>query len=135
MDQGWGDPSVGGSATLAHGEVGLVGGVLVLYVGLLGRHGRRHSHPGTLRLLGKTPQRLLLLLVQTLQPLRLLSIDAGQTAVGGCVEPQLLAIAASLSAASTSSRGHLGPGGLRCSPPFFPPVSLALFGLLSVLTV
>lgn len=87
VDQGWGDPSVGGGATLAHGEIGLVGGVLVLYVGLLGRHGRRHSHPGTLRLLGKTPQCLLLLVVQSLQPLGLLRIDARQTVMGRRMEP------------------------------------------------
>lgn len=80
VDQGWGDPSVGGGAALAHGEVRLVG-VLVLYVGLLGRHGGRHSHPGTLRLLRKTPQCVLLLVIQILQSLRLLHVDARQAVV------------------------------------------------------
>lgn len=52
--ESWGYPSIGAPTTLTHGKVRWVGGVLILDVGLLRGHGRRHCYPGILGLLSQT---------------------------------------------------------------------------------
>lgn len=86
MYKSWGHPSIGAPTTLTHGKVGWVGGVLILDVGLLGGHGRRDCYSGILGLFSQTSHWLLALIVQPVQPIRLLrGVDARQEIVG-CME-------------------------------------------------
>lgn len=86
MYKSWGHPSIGAPTTLTHGKVGWVGGVLILDIGLLRGHGRRDCYPGILGLLSQTSHRLLALIVQPFQPIRVLCrVDARQKIVG-CME-------------------------------------------------
>ncbi|TNN44257.1 hypothetical protein EYF80_045540 [Liparis tanakae] len=125
VDQGWGHPSVGAPAALAHRQVRRVGGVLVLDVGLLGGHGRRHPGPGVLGLFGQNSHRILIFILQLVQSVRILQVDGRRE----IVYPGFLVICAH----TTSCGGHLGPGRHHGHSPLSAHVGFPLLGLLPVL--